>query len=150
MKIRLKSGLFAWVALVITCTYAQTPAQLDLPRLQISAGMHLINAQLAGTPSQREIGLMFRESMPASEGMLFMFEQASVQCFWMKNTFIPLTAAFVADDGRIVNFAEMKPQTSNAHCSKEPVRYVLEMNQGWFKKKGILEGFKLSAQVFNK
>jgi hypothetical protein len=91
---------------------------------------------------------MFRREMPAAEGMLFVFEQASPQCFWMKNTLLPLTAAFVADDGTIVNLADMKPQTTDSHCSAQPVRYVLEMNQGWFAKKGIKAGFKLAGKPF--
>jgi uncharacterized protein len=76
------------------------------------------------------------------------FDEPSPQCFWMKNTLLPLTAAFVADDGRIVNLADMKPQTTDSHCSTEPVRYVLEMNQGWFAKKNIKKGFKLSGTPF--
>lgn len=123
-------------------------AQLELPRVKLSAGLHLIDAQVAATPVQREIGLMHRTEMPMQEGMLFVFEQASVQCFWMKNTLIPLTAAFLADDGTIVNLANMKPQTTDAHCSKKPVRFVLEMNQGWFAKKGIREGNKLAGSPF--
>lgn len=118
---------------------------MELPRTQLSAGMHLIDAQVAQTPEQRQIGLMYREQMPAQEGMLFVFEQAGVQCFWMKNTLLPLTAAFVADDGRIVNLADMKPQTTDSHCSTEPVRYVLEMNQGWFSKRGVKAGSRLGG-----
>jgi uncharacterized membrane protein (UPF0127 family) len=110
--------------------------------------MYQIDTQVASTPAQREIGLMLRKDMPMYEGMLFAFEQATVQCFWMKNTLIPLTAAFVADDGTIVNLADMKPQTTDAHCSKKPVRFVLEMNGGWFAKKGIKEGFKLIGKPF--
>lgn len=121
---------------------------MDLPRVKLSAGMHLIDAQVAATIEQRSTGLMFRRDMPQSEGMLFVFEQASVQCFWMKNTLLPLTAAFVANDGTIVNLADMKPRTTESHCSKEPVRYVLEMNQGWFGKKGIKTGFKLGGPPF--
>ncbi|OOG39774.1 DUF192 domain-containing protein [Polaromonas sp. A23] len=122
--------------------------QMNLQRVKLSAGMHLIDAQVALTPEQRQIGLMFREEMPSTEGMLFVFEQASKQCFWMKNTLLPLTAAFVADDGTIVNLADMKPQTTESHCSEKPVRYVLEMNVGWFAKKGIKAGSKLSGPVF--
>ncbi|HXE49050.1 MAG TPA: DUF192 domain-containing protein, partial [Ramlibacter sp.] len=95
-------------------------------------------------------GLMFRREMPQHEGMLFAFEQPSVQCFWMKNTLLPLTAAFVADDGTVVNLADMKPQTTDSHCSDKPVRYVLEMNQGWFAKKGIKPGMKLAGEPFNR
>lgn len=128
--------------------HAQNAPQMDLPRVKLSAGMHLIDAQLAATQDQRSIGLMFRREMPQPEGMLFAFEQVGVQCFWMKNTLLPLTAAFVANDGTIVNLADMKPQTTDSHCSKEPVRYVLEMNHGWFGKRGIKAGFKLGGQPF--
>ena len=129
--------------------YAQDLPQLDLPRTKLSAGMHLIDAQLAATPEQRSIGLMFRRNMPASEGMLFVFEQASQQCFWMKNTLLPLSAAFLTDDGRVVNLVDMKPQTTDSHCSAQPVRYVLEMNQGWFVKKGIKAGSRLAGKPFD-
>jgi uncharacterized membrane protein (UPF0127 family) len=88
--------------------------------------------------------------MPAHEGMLFVFESPSKQCFWMKNTLIPLTAAFVDDQGTIVNLADMKPQTLEGHCSEQPVRFVLEMNKGWFAKKGLKPGSKLTGSPFNR
>jgi uncharacterized membrane protein (UPF0127 family) len=127
---------------------AQETPQLDLPRIRLSAGIHLIDTQLAMAPDQRSKGLMFRREMPQNEGMLFAFEQASRQCFWMKNTLLPLTAAFVADDGTITNLENMAPQTTNTHCSVKPVRFVLEMNQGWFAKRGIKAGFKLAGKPF--
>ena len=127
---------------------AQEQPLLNLPRTKLQAGMHQIDAQLALTPDHRQIGLMFRAEMPQHEGMLFVFEQASPQCFWMKNTLLPLTAAFVADDGTIVNLVDMKPQTTDSHCSAKPVRFVLEMNQGWFAKKAIKAGFRLSGKPF--
>ncbi len=129
-------------------TFAQEGPQMNLQRIKLTAGMHLIDAQVAFTPEQRQIGLMFRKEMPQQEGMIFVFEQPSQQCFWMKNTLLPLTAAFVADDGTIVNLADMKPQTTDAHCSAQPVRYVLEMNKGWFAKKGIKAGSKLGGAPF--
>jgi uncharacterized protein len=129
-------------------TWGQEGPQMDLQRVKLSAGMHLIDVQVAATPEQRQTGLMFRKEMPQQEGMLFVFEQASQQCFWMKNTLLPLTAAFVADDGTIVNMADMKPQTTEPHCSAEPVRYVLEMNKGWFARKGIKAGSKLGGPLF--
>lgn len=125
-------------------------AQLQLPRVTLSAGMHLIQAQVASTPEQRATGLMHRKEMPVAEGMLFVFEQRAGQCFWMKNTLLPLTAAFVDDDGTIVNLADMKPQTLDSHCSTKPVRYVLEMNQGWFAKKNIKAGAKLGGALFSR
>ena len=127
---------------------AQESPQTDLPRVKLTAGMHQIDAQVAATPMQQQIGLMWRKEMPQHEGMLFVFEQATRQCFWMKNTLLPLTAAFVDDDGTIVNLADMKPQTTDPHCSAKPVRYVLEMNQGWFAKKGIKAGARLGGQPF--
>lgn len=128
-------------------SWAQSP-QLNLARTTLSVGMFQISAQVAQTPEQREIGLMFRPTMPQAEGMLFIFEQPSKQCFWMKNTLLPLTAAFVADDGAIVNMVDMQPQTTNSHCSEKPVRYVLEMNQGWFAKKNIKAGHKITGAPF--
>ena len=122
--------------------------QTVLPRVALSAGMHQIDAQVAFTPEQRSTGLMHRKEMPQHEGMLFVFEQPTTQCFWMKNTLLPLSVAFLADDGMIVNIDEMKPQTLDSHCSAKPVRYVLEMNQGWFAKKGIKAGARLSGKPF--
>ena len=121
---------------------------MNLQRTRLSAGMYMIDAQVAMTPEERQTGLMQRKDMPQHEGMIFVFEQASQQCFWMKNTLLPLTAAFVADDGTIVNLADMKPQTTESHCSTQPVRYVLEMNKGWFAKKGIKAGSKLGGPLF--
>ncbi len=141
-------GLLCLAAAVGNASHAQNAPQMDLQRIRLSAGMHLIDAQVAASPEQRATGLMFRQDMPQSEGMLFVFEQASVQCFWMKNTLLPLSAAFVADDGRIVNLADMKPHSTDSHCSTHPVRYVLEMNQGWFGKKGIKPGFRLGGKPF--
>jgi uncharacterized membrane protein (UPF0127 family) len=137
---------FAALLLVIAGpALAQGQPQMDLPRIQLSAGMHLIDAQVAQTPEQRQIGLMHRQQMPVTEGMLFVFEQPATQCFWMKSTLLPLTAAFVADDGRVVNLADMQPQTIDSHCSAEPVRFVLEMNQGWFAKRGVKAGSRIGG-----
>lgn len=122
--------------------------QTQLARTQLSIGLYQIDAQVAQTHEQRAVGLMFRKEMPQSEGMLFVFEAASQQCFWMKNTLMPLTAAFVADDGVIVSLANMEPQSLESHCSAKPVRFVLEMNQGWFAKKGIKVGSKISGGPF--
>jgi uncharacterized protein len=145
----LTRSLLAALALCVTSALAQAQQpQMSLPHTQLSAGMHLLNVQLAQTPQERQIGLMFRKDMPAHEGMLFVFEQPATQCFWMRNTLLPLTAAFVADDGTIVNLADMKPQTDDSHCSLKPVRFVLEMNQGWFAKRNIQAGYKLGGAPF--
>ena len=127
---------------------SQDQPQTQLPRIKLQLGMYQIDTQVAQTPDQRSIGLMFRSEMPMHEGMLFVFEQPSTPCFWMKNTLLPLTAAFIADDGTIVNLADMKPQTTDSHCSTKPVRFVLEMHQGWFAKKGFKAGNKLAGSPF--
>jgi uncharacterized membrane protein (UPF0127 family) len=136
-----------FAVLLGTAAQAQDAPQ-KLEMIQLTAGMHLIQAQLARTPDERSIGLMFRPTMPANEGMLFAFDQPGQQCFWMKNTLLPLSAAFVADDGSIVNIEDMKPQTLDSHCSAKPVRFVLEMNQGWFAKRGLKAGSKLQGAPF--
>ena len=127
---------------------AQDAPQMNLQRVKLLAGMHQIDAQVAANSEQRQTGLMFRKDMPQHEGMIFIFEQPTQQCFWMKNTLLPLSAAFIADDGTIVNIEDMKPQTLDAHCSAQPVRFVLEMNKGWFVKKGIKTGSKLQGPLF--
>ncbi|MBS0508274.1 MAG: DUF192 domain-containing protein [Proteobacteria bacterium] len=140
--------LLATLLAACSSSWGQASPQMNLPRVELSAGMHRIEAQVAAAPQERQIGLMFRRDMPQHEGMLFVFEQPAMQCFWMKNTLLPLTAAFVADDGSIVNLADMKPMSEDSHCSAKPVRYVLEMNQGWFARRGIKAGTKLGGAAF--
>ena len=144
------AALATALALPARMATAQEGPQLNLQRVELTAGMHRIDAQVAQAPQERQTGLMFRKDMPQHEGMLFVFEQPAQQCFWMKNTLLPLTAAFVADDGTIVNLVDMKPQTLDSHCSAKPVRYVLEMNLGWFAQKGIKAGAKLAGAPFNR
>jgi uncharacterized membrane protein (UPF0127 family) len=147
----LAAGALAW-GLAAGSALGQPAGQpqLNLPVVQLGAGMHLVRAQVAQTALQRQVGLMYRQQMPPNEGMLFVFEEPSPQCFWMRNTLLPLAIAFIADDGTVVNVDEMKPQTDDSHCSAKPVRYVLEMNQGWFSKRGIKAGFRFSGAPFQK
>lgn len=119
-----------------------------LPTIRLTAGFHLIEAEVAQTPQQRQIGLMHRPALPPNGGMLFAFEAPAQQCFWMKNTLLPLSIAFLADDGTIVNIEDMQPQSLASHCSKQPVRLALEMSQGWFAKRGIKAGAKLAGAPF--
>jgi uncharacterized membrane protein (UPF0127 family) len=129
-------------------TLAQDGPQ-SLPAIKLSVGMHVIQAELAQTPEQRSTGLMFRKTMGTNDGMLFAFEEPGQQCFWMKNTLLPLSVAFIADDGSVVNIDDMKPQTLDSHCSTKPVRFVLEMNDGWFVKRGIKAGTKMKGAPFS-
>ncbi|HMO47897.1 MAG TPA: DUF192 domain-containing protein [Rubrivivax sp.] len=144
-SLSLLAALLAWAGSVA----AQDAAQPPLDTVTLTAGMHNIRAEVARTPLQTQAGLMFRTQMAAHEGMLFVFDGPQQRhCFWMKNTVLPLTIAFIADDGRIVNLADMQPQALESHCSAEPVRFALEMNQGWFAKRGIKPGFKLKGAPF--
>ena len=135
-------------ALCVAAVAAAQDGPQKLAQVRLNAGIHNINAELASTPQQREIGLMFRNAMPANDGMLFVFEQPGQQCFWMRNTLIPLSVAFIGDDGSVVNIDDMKPQTLDSHCSAKPVRFVLEMNEGWFAKRGIKAGSRLRGGPF--
>jgi uncharacterized protein len=141
-------GLLALALAISSSAAAQTEAQPRLDTVTLQAGMHNIRAEVARTPLQTQTGMMFRREMASHEGMLFVFDGLSRRCFWMKNTLLPLSIAFIADDGRIVNLADMQPQSQASHCSSEPVRYALEMNQGWFDKRGIKPGFKLKGAPF--
>jgi uncharacterized membrane protein (UPF0127 family) len=137
------------VAVCAASAWSQDQPQ-NLAATTLKVGMHSIRAQLAITPMQRQIGLMHRREMPTQEGMLFVFDEPSQQCFWMRNTLIPLSIAFLADDGTVVNVADMKPQSDDSHCSAKPVRFALEMNQGWFAKRGVKPGTRISGEVFAK
>lgn len=145
---RLGHAFTATLLAVSLSALAQDRPQPRLPTIDITAGMHVIHAELAVSPAQQATGMMFRTEMPGNEGMLFVNEDLGVRCFWMRNTLIPLTIAFIADDGTIVNLADMAARSDASHCSAKPVRYALEMRQGWFDKRGIKAGFKLRGKPF--
>jgi len=127
---------------------AQTEAQPKLSTVDLRAGMYNIRAEVARTALQTQTGMMFRNEMAAHEGMLFVFDSPAPRCFWMRNTPLPLTIAYIADDGAIVDLIDMQPFSDRTHCSSQPVRFALEMNQGWFAKRGIKPGFKLKGPPF--
>ncbi|MGC7411299.1 DUF192 domain-containing protein [Pandoraea pneumonica] len=144
------SATFATTAAFMALAPATAAAQQikqpgDFPTVQLSAGMFLIKAEVAANEADREQGLMYRTKMAPNAGMLFVFEQRAMNCFWMRNTNLPLSIAFLRDDGTIVNIEDMAPQTDDNHCPKEPIRYALEMNQGWFKTKNLTAGTKISG-----
>jgi len=140
----LHAALFVFIIgffLSISCAVAQMNPILPIKKL--NAGMHVIQAEIAATAETRTIGLMNRKSLAPNHGMLFVFEQANVQCFWMRNTLIPLSIAYLDADGTIVNIADMTPQSDQSHCSTKPVRFALEMDQGWFATRGMTPGKKI-------
>lgn len=120
--------------------------QLQKPEvIALTAGMNVIRAEVASAPSQRAQGLMHRQSMGANDGMIFVFEQPAEVCMWMKNTPLPLSVAFIDDEGKIVNIEEMQPLTLESHCSKKQARYALEMNGGWFQQKNVKPGVSIQG-----
>lgn len=112
----------------------------SLPIATLTIGKHKAMAEIAINPEQRAIGLMHRFSLKPDHGMLFVFERPEAQGFWMRNTYVPLSIAFIAADGRIVNIEDMRPQTEDTHYSKGPALYALEMRKGWFAERGIGPG----------
>jgi uncharacterized membrane protein (UPF0127 family) len=138
------SCIGAALVLSMGAAHAQeTPTEFRV--IPLSAGIHVIRAEVAMESGERERGLMFRKQLGANQGMVFLFDQPAVQCMWMRNTLIPLSVAFIADDGSIVNVEEMAAQTDTNHCAAKPARYALEMNKGWFAKHGIVVGTKVSG-----
>jgi uncharacterized membrane protein (UPF0127 family) len=138
-SIKVLRNIFA-SALLISSSIVLAQVNTGLPTVELKTGIYRIQAELADTPKAREVGLMNRTSMPTNSGMLFIFEQKAGHCFWMNNTKIPLSIAFIADDGRIVNIEEMQAETTNNHCPKAAVRYALEMNKQWFAERVIVPG----------
>jgi uncharacterized membrane protein (UPF0127 family) len=138
------------VVLALLCAHVEAKGQAvegvpqtDLPRTVLTVGGRTVEVQVAATPEARQAGLMFRTGLPEDEGMLFVHDAARVRCMWMQNTFVPLTAAFLDGDGRILGLADMAPLTTNAHCSPGPARYVLEMNRGWFARHSVGPGLQI-------
>lgn len=135
----MKRFMLLW-ALVSTGANAQSFSVSSL-----NIGVHLIRAEVAISDEERAQGLMFREKLGPNEGMVFRFPETRKVCMWMKNTLLPLSVAFLDEDGRIINIEDMRPQTLDAHCGSKPARYALEMNQGWFKQKNVKPGAIVSG-----
>jgi len=111
-----------------------------------------IKVEVARTEGEKERGLMFRERMGKDEGMLFVYEREERLSFWMKNTRLPLSIAFIDKGGRIVDIQDMEPFSLETHTSAHPATYALEMNRGWFAREGIKVGdfVKIPSTVHKK
>ena len=117
----------------------------DMSRLDLAAGVHRIDAEVAADQSNRMQGLMQRRKMGANQGMLFVFPQVARHCMWMRNTFLPLSVAFLDGEGRILNIEDMQPHTEDNHCAAGEARFALEMNIGWFAAKGLKAGARIAG-----
>lgn len=113
--------------------------------ISLQIGAFRISAEVAAEPDQRARGLMYRESLAPDSGMVFVFERPERICMWMKNTPLPLTVAFIDAGGEVINLADMQPRTETPHCAMRPALYALEMEQGWFERRGIGPGKKIKG-----
>jgi uncharacterized membrane protein (UPF0127 family) len=129
----------------IVLSILAAPAQAQTPLIELSANLHRIEAEVAADNASRMQGLMHRKSLPPNRGMLFVFPRAERYCMWMRNTFLPLSVAFLDEQGKILNIEDMEPQTEDNHCAGAPARFALEMNRGWFAAKGIGPGQRIGG-----
>jgi uncharacterized membrane protein (UPF0127 family) len=148
----LGSVFFCLAMLTIASTaHGKTTAQQDapqamlLPTTELSIGQQSVHAEVAATEASRQRGLMYRQLLPNNQGMLFVFDEAAVQCFWMKNTPLPLSIAFIDARGMIANITDMQAQSTDVHCPAGPIRYALEMKQGWFTEHHIGAGLPVAG-----
>jgi len=132
---RIEKTLFILVLLLISVAHSQS-----LPKIPLYIHGKEIWVEVAKTPEERNHGLMGRKHLGKDEGMLFIFETEDYHGFWMKDTIVPLSIAFIDKDGRIVLITDMRPQTLDSHLPPTPVLYALEMNKGWFSSHGIKTG----------
>lgn len=140
--------MFFRMALLAVASAIASPGQAQqaqLPLLELFAGMHRVEAELAATPDSRQTGMMRRTFMPPQRGMLFVFPETAKHCMWMRNTLLPLSVAFLDEKGRIINVADMQPESDDNHCAAKPARYALEMNLGWFRSRGLGAGFAITG-----
>jgi uncharacterized membrane protein (UPF0127 family) len=142
MKLGMRLKAFFFVALLCAWTSA---ACAELPQITLSVGSHKLTAEVASDDPQRSMGLMHRRMLPENRGMLFVFAETALHGMWMKNTYLPLSVAFLDRDGVIINIVDMQPHVEKTHSATRPAKYALEMNQGWFKKRGVKAGDKVEG-----
>ena len=116
-----------------------------MPQIELEVNKQKLVAEVASTDADRMQGLMHRRMLPENRGMLFVFDSVAYHGMWMMNTYIPLSVAFLDETGVIINIEDMKPHTRESHYAARPVRYALEMNLGWFRKRGISSSMKIGG-----
>lgn len=128
---------------VLLLGFAISGVGAELPTGELRVADQTLTVEIAATPQAMARGLMFREHMPESHGMLFIWPSDQVVAMWMKNTLIPLSVAFIDRDFRVLNLADMEPLSLRMHPSHGPARYALEVNEGWFARHGIAAGTRI-------
>ena len=116
-----------------------------MPEIPLVVNGHTLTVEVAVTDETRSQGLMHRRILPENRGMLFVFREVAPHAMWMMNTYIPLSVAFLDERGQIINIADMQPHTRDSHGASRPAKYALEMNQGWFAKRGIKPGARIEG-----
>ena len=130
------------LCLFLTCCTSHDSPKVALVEIRVAG--RPVRVELANTPELTEQGLMFRDRLAPEQGMLFVFPREKIAHFWMKNTRIPLSIAFIDASGVIVRIAQMTPYSLEPHSSERPVLYALEMNQGWFQRHNVGQGGKVA------
>ncbi len=140
---------FAWVWSSSRNPSSEVPAQLPILLIINSAGEKVpVRVEVADTPQESQRGLMNRTTLEQDAGMLFVYDQERLRSFWMKNTLIPLSIAYIDAEGRIVDIQDMQPLDETPHPSAEPARYALEVNQGFFDERGVMVGDMVDLGAF--
>lgn len=134
----------ALILAALLCFAAPAQSQA-LPEITLSVNGHKLTAEVAHTDATRTQGLMHRRILPENRGMLFVFPNIAIHAMWMMNTHIPLSVAFIDEKGVILNIEDMKPHTQDTHPAANPAKYALEMNLGWFRKRGVAPGMKIEG-----
>jgi len=131
---------------ILACALALgTGAHAQVPEIPLTINGHKLTAEVAYTDPTRTEGLMHRRMLPENRGMLFVFREITLHAMWMMNTHVPLSVAFLDAKGVIINIEDMEPRTQDTHPAARPAKYALEMNKGWFAKRGIKPGAKLEG-----
>ena len=133
------------IAAVLVFVWSTAAVSAELLQIPLTIAGHKLTAEVASTDSQRATGLMHRRMLPENRGMIFVFADVAMHGMWMMNTYIPLSVAFLDREGRIINIEDMQPQTQTSHTAARPAKYALEMNLGWFAKRGIKPGVKVDG-----
>ncbi len=142
----MKKHLLAYISCLVLWLIAFSHSYA-MEFIEFRAGEHRVLAEVALTPTQRSQGLMWRTQIPEDMGMLFVLEPQPRQCFWMRNTYIPLTIAFMDQEFTIMQLNDMRPLSDDLHCAEQPAHFALEVNQGWFAERGILVGDRLTPSL---
>ena len=131
--------------LIFALFFSQAIAQSTMPQMELTIHKHVLTAEVASNDADRMQGLMHRRMLPENRGMLFVFPNVAYHGMWMMNTYVPLSVAFINEAGVIINIEDMQPHTRDSHNAASPARYALEMNLGWFRKRGIKPGMKIEG-----